>query len=61
VNLDEMMIEDEAKDLIRPSSESAWEKWHKRQLIPHYIIPGTKQRRYLRSELEEWVEKGKRP
>jgi hypothetical protein len=58
--MEDLMLEDEAKDLVKPSSEGAWESWHRRRVIPHYVLPGTHQRRYRRSELVQWIESGRR-
>lgn len=52
--------EDEARALCQPPSDHTWERWHRDGVVPHYVPPGTRQRRYKREEIIGWIESGRR-
>lgn len=55
---DDVLTADEARQLIRPPSEAVWERWHRLRIIPYYVMEGTRQRRYSKCQLLDWVRAG---
>ena len=55
---EDIIDQDEARRLVRPPSEAVWARWHRLRLIPHYVMAGTRQRRYSRRELIDWIRAG---
>ena len=57
---DDIIDQPEAKRLCLPRSQSAWDAWHRRGVIPFFVPPGTNQRLYSRRALVAWIQSGLR-